>query len=123
MRRLVFVLPLLVSVNALADASIPKAQWIVQMQKLLPTTFCQPGMYFRECFKVTEAQCNEVASTTTHQCLKDVEDKLPATLDASSGRDWGTKVGTCAGGQFETSQMTKKVASAKCSDPSNWVPK
>jgi hypothetical protein len=114
---------LVLAFPVVAIAGISKAQWIAQMQQQVPIAFCKPGMYFRECFRVTEAQCGDTASYATRQCLQNVESQLPPTLDADSGREWGTKVGTCAGTAYELAFASKKVSSAKCNDPTQWVPK
>ena len=121
MRRLIVVLILAFSATALAGVS--KVEWMAQMQQQLPITFCKPGWYFRECFRITETECVDTASYTTRQCLRDIESKLPPTLDETSGREWGTKVGTCAGSAFELALSSKKVNSTKCNDPSNWLPR
>jgi hypothetical protein len=49
--------------------SIDRKQWTDMMSTALPTAFCTPQSYFRQCFKISAQECEEVASSATRICL------------------------------------------------------
>jgi hypothetical protein len=68
------------------------------MSTVLPTVFCQGGQYFRQCFDVSQSECEETAMSSTRICLQKYKDKIPDTLtQPKDGSYWGTIIGRCAG--------------------------
>jgi hypothetical protein len=118
-----WIVMLLVVGAPLAAQAVTKAEWMKGVQDMLPGVFCKSGMYFKECFKASQAECEKTAGAATKQCLAEVADKLPATFDEKSGREWGEKVGSCAGNAFEKALAGKKSSDKRCDDASNWIPK
>jgi hypothetical protein len=119
--RLVMGLALLALGPPARAQEAAKADWMAGMKTVLPTAFCAEGMYFRSCFRIDAQECERVAASATRICLDDLSSKIPATLKQSSGTEWGTKVGSCAGQAFEVALAKKKVKSPKCNDPSAWT--
>ena len=101
---------------------ITKEQWVDRMSTALPTMFCQSGQYFRECFRVSQEQCEEVALSATRICLKDKARDMPASLEQpKDGRHWGQIIGECAGTNYEITIIEKRINSAQCNDITNWA--
>ena len=118
-RRLVF-LAALIALGA-APKTISRDDWVKALRTALPAAFCKPEQYFRQCFKVTQAECEQTALSTTRVCLEDLKDKIPETLkQPDDGGLWGAKVGECAGNAYEVSLTKKKIQSDKCNDPNAW---
>ena len=96
--------------------------WVAQFEVALPVALCKAGTYFRACFAVTPALCEQTAASATRVCLNKVKKQLPPKLrQPDEGREWGTKIGSCAGSAYEVALSTKKIQSQKCSDPSVWT--
>lgn len=110
-----------------ADDTSPGGKWISGMQSVLPSMFCKDKSYFRECFSVTQKECEQEAIRVTRVCLESKKDDIKnAFKDGGSpeeGKKWGEKVGECAGTAYEVSLKDKRSNDPKCNDVSQWVPK
>lgn len=119
--RIVLAIAALLAVGA-APNSVPKADWMKGMKTALPVAFCKPTQYFRQCFKVTAEECEQVALSTTRVCLENLKDAIPDPLkQPEDGTTWGAKVGQCAGAAYETALVKKKIQNDKCNDASAWT--
>jgi hypothetical protein len=98
----------------------PGSKWIELMGALLPTKLCQHDSYFRECFKTTEDECEIKAVYAVRGCLDTHSDMIKADFSIAGqdgrliGKDWGSKIGQCAGVAYRTSLLGKAVNNAKC---------
>ncbi len=102
-------------------ATVTKAEWLDSMSTVLPTAFCSAQQYFRQCFDVTAAQCEETAASATRICLARYKDEIPAVLNQpQDGTRWGTTIGTCAGQAYEATLLKQRRSDPKCNDPSRW---
>ncbi|MDH4262163.1 MAG: hypothetical protein OEV78_03855 [Spirochaetia bacterium] len=100
---------------------VSKKTWIEGMTSALPAAFCNSSQYFRQCFNITAIECEETALSATRICIKENEEKIPDVLvQPEDGRNWGTKIGSCAGKTFELSLIKKRINNDQCNDPSNW---
>ena len=100
---------------------VPKEQWLTAMETVVPSFFCGPEQYFRQCFQVSAAECEEAAASSTRVCLKRIEDQIPDILmQPGDGTFWGNRIGQCAGVSYEAVLSAKRISSAKCNDVSNW---
>jgi hypothetical protein len=100
---------------------VSKADWLNAMTSALPTAFCSPKQYFRQCFTVTAQECEETAASATRICLNKSKEQIPNILvQPKDGTHWGTVVGGCAGEAYELALVTKRIESEKCSNPANW---
>jgi hypothetical protein len=61
---LVIILVLLISASAHSQ-EVARDVWIDKMSTVLPAAFCMAGQYFRECFDVSQIECEE----TPHSLL------------------------------------------------------
>lgn len=122
MRRLHLSILLAVFACSLAQASeVNKAHWMESMETDLPAAFCSPNQYFRQCFEVSAAECEETAASTTRTCMNRHESDIPATLvQPEDGTHWGTIIGECAGRAYDIALSEKRISSAECDDVSNW---
>lgn len=104
-----------------AEVVLSKSQFIDYMKTALPNAFCAEKQYFRKCFKVTEDVCLSEAMRATKVCILSMEGEMPEKFhQPKDGADWGTKMGTCAGTNYEVSLTKSKIDSADCKDPSKW---
>ena len=102
-------------------AEVAKAVWMDSMSTALPTMFCEQSMYFRQCFKVTAAECEATAASATRICLAKSQAQIPDVLmQPKDGTQWGTVVGQCAGEAYEITLVKKRVSTDRCNDPAHW---
>ena len=117
---LLVVFFLLISTSA-NSAEVSKEAWINSMSTALPTAFCQTNQYFRQCFNVSQTECEETAMSATRVCLKKYKDKIPDTLtQPKDGTYWGRIVGRCAGEAYEITLLKKRISNQRCNDPNSW---
>jgi len=103
------------------SAEVSKEAWIESMSTALPTALCQSAQYFRQCFDVSQTECEETAVSATRICLQKYEDKIPNTLvQPQDGTQWGTIIGRCAGEAYEIALRKKRISNQKCNDPNSW---
>ncbi|MEM9067583.1 MAG: hypothetical protein AAGE52_03725 [Myxococcota bacterium] len=100
---------------------ITRDAWIAQMRVRVPRMFCAPDQFFRQCFRIDEAQCVEEATTTTNACLEQHQGSLPDRLGPQEGAHWGQVVGSCSGTQFEASLLSVRISNPRCNDVRNWI--
>ena len=117
---LLVIFVLLVSASAHSQ-EVAKDVWIDKMSTVLPTAFCQTDQYFRQCFDVSQIECEETAISATRICLQKYKDKIPDVLvQPKDGSYWGRIIGSCAGEAYEMTLQKKRISNKKCNDPSNW---
>jgi hypothetical protein len=120
-RRAPVLVWILLTVSLANADDIPKDDWIDKMSTILPTAFCQPHQYFRQCFDVSQTECEETAMSAVRICLGKNKDKMPSVfVQPQDGRYWGRIVGSCAGGAYEITLRKKRISNRRCNDPNNW---
>jgi hypothetical protein len=112
----------LMAASTLSPAqSIDRKQWTDMMSTALPTAFCTPQSYFRQCFKISAQECEEVASSATRICLSKHANDIPRVLTVpQDGQRWGTIIGQCAGNSVDATMLKQRISNAKCNDPNQW---
>jgi len=114
----IFILLISASANS---AEVSKEAWLNSMSTILPTAFCQANQYFRQCFDVSQTECEETAMSATRICLQKHKDEIPETLtQPNDGAYWGRIVGRCAGEAYAITLRKKRISDQKCNDPNNW---
>jgi hypothetical protein len=107
--------------TSFAADGISRNDWIKNMSAKLPVYFCQQEQIFRQCFKVTQAECQETASSASRVCLDQNKHKIPTHIrKAEVGAYWGTVIGSCAGVTYEKILKKKRINNSKCNNPNNW---
>ncbi len=119
--RLLFIAALMACSSYAAETVVPKAKFVEAIKTGIPKAFCGEKAYFRKCFKVTEDQCLKEAARDTKTCLTSIDSEIPKELhQPADGKAWGTKIGTCAGTNYETTLAKSKISNADCNNPSKW---
>ncbi|MEI7968693.1 MAG: hypothetical protein WCJ69_06875 [Betaproteobacteria bacterium] len=123
MTRTTFVLlAVLAAPHSVRAADVDRTEWMRGMEAALPEFFCQPRQYFRQCFRVSDADCRKLAASTARTCLERYRPDLPPRLaQPADGIRWGNAVGSCAGTAYEKALSSRRVSSAKCNDPAQWT--
>jgi hypothetical protein len=112
---------ILIASTSIMANEISKDDWINSMSTALPAYFCKTDQYFRQCFNVTQIECEETALSTTRICLAQNKDKIPTRLrQPEDGKKWGTIIGSCAGSAYEIALQKKRISNSKCNNPDNW---
>jgi hypothetical protein len=117
---LVVVLVFLIPASANSQ-EVSKEAWIESVSTALPTAFCRSDLYFRQCFDVSQTECEETAMSATRVCLQKYKNKIPNTLvQPKDGSYWGNIIGACAGEAYEITLQKKRISNKRCNDPNNW---
>ena len=116
---------LLAALIALPSASIAQSmgrdQWLDRMSTALPTAFCTPQSYFRQCFRVSARECEDAAVSAARICLNRHANEIPTSMVMPrDGEHWGRIVGQCAGVATEGAMLKQRISNAKCNDPAQW---
>jgi hypothetical protein len=118
--NLLFGLLMLVATTSFAG-EVSKADWINGMSTALPAYFCKADQYFRQCFNVTQIECEKTALSTVKTCLSQNGDNIPARLhQPEDGTKWGRVIGSCAGKAYARTLQKKRISNSKCNNISNW---
>ncbi|MFP3977477.1 hypothetical protein [Marinobacter sp. KMM 10035] len=121
MKKIVTVLMAVVISGLVQAQEVTKEQWVSAMKIVLPAAMCQSAEFFRQCYKVSAVECEEVASSTTRTCLNNLDAKMPSKLVLpKDGAFWGDKVGQCAGVAYSTVIQEKFTNNENCLNPGNW---
>ena len=100
---------------------VSKSVWMNAMSTAVPTAFCQAKQYYRQCFEVTQIECEETASSATRICLKKYKEEIPNLLNQpQDGTHWGTIIGRCAGEAYESAFQKRRISSKECNNPAKW---
>ncbi len=115
-------LTLLLSHSGLAaPVSVPKAKFTEEFRTKLPAIFCAEKSYFRKCFTVTPELCKSTTTKAPETCLAKMDKELPSSLQQSTEvKNWGEKLGSCAGEKFETDLEGSQLGTEECKDLSKW---
>jgi len=109
--------------SSASDVTVARDVWVDAFTNALPVALCKDASYFRSCFPVTPAECEQVAASATRVCIGSVRKQLPAKLhQPDEGTAWGRKIGGCVGTSYEATLAQRKIKSPKCDDPSAWTP-
>lgn len=130
MRSILFVIAFVSFSSVGFSESKPEPQTVTKQDfkdQFIPAftnILCKKGQFFRECFKVTSDECLSELTSATEACFAKLYRDIPNKLkQPDDGRAWGTKIGMCAGGTFETTlKLAKKfIDNADCKDPKKWA--
>ena len=113
----VFLFGIVTMTNA-GEAS--KEDWTSYMSTTFPTTLCQLPFY-RQCFDVTQSECEEAVLSATIECIEEYEDDIPDVLNQpNDGTYWGKIIGRCVGEAYLSEFEESLISSEKCNNPANW---
>ncbi|OGQ04190.1 MAG: hypothetical protein A2W61_08080 [Deltaproteobacteria bacterium RIFCSPLOWO2_01_44_7] len=111
-----FVLPSLTQAETLS-----KKEWGDAMKSGLPVLLCKRDEYFRDCFKISQEECEDIIASATRVCFKQIETQIPSKIvQPRDGEKWGRKIGECVGVSAETTLTDDKISNKKCNDPNAW---
>ncbi len=112
---------LLISACAHSSEEVKRDAWMNKMSATLPSAFCISGQFFRECFEVSQAECEGAASSAVWACLQKYRDQIPKLLiQPKDGGHWGKIIDDCAVEAYEKNLQKRRINNTKCNDPNNW---
>ncbi len=98
-----------------------KEVWIEEMSTVLPVAFCQSGSFYRQCFSVTAARCEEVAMSAARICLSKHKNEIPDSLrQPRDGEHWGNIVGNCTGTAYALTLSKEFSTADRCTNINSW---
>ena len=118
--RWFLIISLLIAIESMPINAneVLKDDWINGVTTALPAALCKSDQLFRQCFSVTQEECEEVALSSTRVCIKNNREKIPPRLNQpEDGRYWGQIIGSCVGSAYVIALKNKKINNDKCN---NW---
>jgi len=118
--RVLFVTSVLIVISMTPGIAneISKDDWINGMTTALPVALCKSDQFFRQCFSVTQEECEEVALSATRVCIENNRERIPSRINQpEDGRYWGQIIGGCVGPAYVIALKDKKINNEKCN---NW---
>ena len=114
---------LLLAVAACSEAerepTKPRAGVVAALKTTLPSTLC--GLeYFVSCFNVSPDECEDVVAVAAEFCMRELGIDSTEEWTRSDARNWGERVGSCAGIAVETKLADRKRRDPRCDDMSAW---
>jgi len=115
------ILILLLTSAAAHSDEVKRDAWMNKMSTALPSAFCISGQFFRECFEVSQDECEGAATSAVRFCLQKYKDQIPKVLiQPKDGGHWGKIIDDCTVEAYEKALQTKRISNSKCNDPSHW---
>ncbi len=96
--------------------------WAVGMYALLPELVCQDNQIYRQCYAVSQNECETAMKSATADCLQSHLSELPPdiTTNKKIGSHWGEIVGACASEKYSSSLKSKFTNTNDCNNMNNW---
>jgi hypothetical protein len=112
---------ILIASTSIAANEVSRDDWTNRLATAFPVYVCQANQYFRQCFNVTQTECEETALSAIRTCLAQNKDKIPTRISLpEEGTRLGTVIGACAGTAYEAVLQKKRISNSKCNNPENW---
>ena len=114
--RSVIIFVLIVFPFSQAQArDLTQEQWIEFMTKNLPTVFCDPSQYYRECFEVTQEECKDMVTLFIGNCIDKNIMAMPETFDLKESRTWGSILEKCVDEIYVNTYTNLRIDNEYCS--------
>jgi hypothetical protein len=96
--------------------------WAVGMYALLPKLVCQDNQIYRQCYAVSQNECETAMKSATADCLQKHLSELPPDISTNKkvGSHWGQIVGACASEKYSSSLKSKFTNTNECNNMNNW---
>jgi hypothetical protein len=118
------------TVRASSNKEAVVAKWTDFMRSALPSDICKPGAFLRECYAVSQEECEREAVRAVRICLEVHREDIQSNFSVASKEDvrrsggkFGKVIGECAGQNLDLTFKGKASKDLKCSDVSRWVSK
>lgn len=95
--------------------------FLARMKDGLPKHSCKADQWFRACFRVDRATCEEAMGREVDACIEKLAATLPVVTDAKSGGDAGEVIGQCAGSAYEIKRAADRIHTPACDDVLRWL--
>jgi len=99
---------------------LTREDWLRNFLPAMTVKACQPGWYFRGCFDISDDECETTTASALRVCVAEVREEMPEYMTGSTGKEWGQKIGTCAGNSLDVVFHDRKLEKEMCKDPSAW---
>jgi hypothetical protein len=113
-KKVLIVVFCMLSVNVMAEG-VPKGKFVSAMETGLPVTFCNSKSFFRQCFNITDRECEEVAISATRVCVKKYNNEIPDPIQhREDAGKIGNDVGRCVGETLSVSFLKQYISNTTC---------
>lgn len=121
MKQFLILVMAFVAAGPAASIEVTREDWIERQSTAIPTALCVQSQRFRECYRVSKAECTEVVKEATETCLVKLKPRLPDVLDSRGDiRFWGGALAACAGTSYENSMAGRRKSGNWCDDQTGW---
>lgn len=91
-------------------------QWVEYMTQNLPSVFCNPNQYYRECYEITQEECKEAISDIAEGCIDKNIENLPDIFTIKESRHWGPLLEKCIDEEYSRLYSDQRIDSQYCKD-------
>lgn len=81
---LLIILGILVFGRSSAQADEQRDTFIIGTTFSVPIIYCGEKQFFRQCFSVTQEECQEFAAASARACFEQIRQQIPLNLDSKS---------------------------------------
>ena len=111
-----FLCILIFSFGSGQAADLTQERWINFMTKNMPSLFCKPDQYYRDCYEVTKEECEDTASFAVEACIANYIQDLPDIFSYEESRKWGAVIEKCVDEEYERTYSNQKKDTQECKE-------
>jgi hypothetical protein len=110
------VIMLMVASSCLGQVrQVPREKWVLHMESGLPTMLCSPGSVIRECFSLSQKECEQGMASATRVCIGNLSSRIPEEISLPiEGQRLGGDVGDCATDAYASTNQKLYTPTQAC---------
>jgi len=119
MKRLsksVFLFVWILSFSVGHAADLTQEQWIKFMTQNMPALFCKTDQYYRDCYEVTQEECESTAAFAVEACISSHIQELPDIFSYEESRKWGALIEKCVDEEYSQTLSGQKKDTPECQE-------
>lgn len=114
--RTIFFLAWVCSFSIGQAADLTQDRWRDFMTKNMPSLFCKPDQYYRECYEVTPEECQNAVAFAVEACIADHIQELPDIFTYTDSRRWGAVIEKCVDAEYTITFGNQKIDTDACKE-------
>ena len=116
LRIVLLVMVVLFTFSPLQAGEQTQDQWTKYMTQNLPSVFCSPNQYYRECYDISQEDCKEAISDIAEACIDQNIENMPDVFTIKESRHWGPLIEKCIDEEYSRLNSDQRIDSQYCKD-------
>lgn len=83
-----------------SGSAVARSQWLKALPQAMSEEFCNQSSPLRDCYPLSEADCQEQVVKKTVSCMKRYRAQIPDEMESGDLSTWGKQIGVCANDQM-----------------------